>query len=168
MWLGPRAAGGSGRSSCTALRSGGFSSLGLKDRRTDGPCIPFSLGFQAPHGLSASVMLGSCRRYGHRPQILGSAWALLPHPHTSIYVQGHTDTDTYKYTQACTHAHKYTHAHQHVPFHSQPLPPGIPGEHPMGPWRRGLPLLPRTAFSLHPSPALAVRGQEQVVPGAPM
>lgn len=53
----------------------------------------------------------------HRLQIPGSAWAPLPHPHTSIYVQGHSNTDTYKHTQACTHAHKYTHAHQHVPSH---------------------------------------------------
>lgn len=65
------------------------------------------------------------------PQALGpgewEAWALLPHPHTSIYVQGHNDTDMYKYTQACTHAHKYTHTHKHVPFYRQPLHPGITG-----------------------------------------
>lgn len=87
------------------------------------------------------------------------AWALLPHPHTSIYVQGHNDTDMYKYTQACTHAHKYTHTHKHVPFYRQPLHPGITGRASnRASGRRYLTLHITARVSLHPSPGLAARG----------
>lgn len=67
------------------------------------------------------------------------AWALLPHPHTSIYVQGHNDTDMYKYTQACTHAHKYTHTHTNM-YHSigSLCIPASLGEHPKGPQGGGI------------------------------
>lgn len=87
--------------SCTALGSGGFSFLGPKDRETDGPCIPISLAFQAPQVASPSS-----KSFGELQEVWpqapgpgdGAAWALFPHPHAGIYVQGHTDTDTYKPT----------------------------------------------------------------------
>lgn len=110
-------------------------------RQTDGPCIPLALFSRLPKGFVPPSFWGAAGvATGSRSQ--ESAWALLPHPHTSIYVQGHTDTDTYKYTQACTHAHKYTHTHKHVPFHRQPLHPGITGEHPVGNWRGGVSSFP--------------------------
>lgn len=81
------------------------------ERQTDGLRIPFSLAFQAPQGLSASVILGSCR-CGHRRQVPGKE---KPRPCSHIHTQASMYRDTP--TQTCTSTHKHapmpinTHAH---------------------------------------------------------
>lgn len=112
------------------------------ERQTDG---------QTPHPLQPCFP-GSPRAFclSHVGE-LQEAWSQAPGsgeggPSThKCYVQGHGDTDTYKYTQACTHAHKYTRTHTYHSTGSLCVL-ASPGEHLPGPWR-GWPTLPITAGS---------------------
>lgn len=107
----------------TALRLRAFSFLRLKDRQTDGPPYPLLAWLSvAPQvNLSASVILGSCMKYGHRLQVparrgLGPA----PTSHTQAYIYRDTPTQTRTSThQKHAPCHKYTRTQRHVPFHRQ-------------------------------------------------
>lgn len=68
------------------------------DRQTPHP--PLALLARLPEGFAPQSLWGSCE--GLWPQAPGpgegEAWALPPHPYRSIYLQGHPNTDTHKYT----------------------------------------------------------------------
>lgn len=162
MWWGGEGLEVVGAQLCSpALRSGRFSSLGLKDRQMDGPCSPFSFASQAPQGLSASDILGSCRKCGHRLQILGQGG----HPHTSIM-----------YRDTVTQTHTSTHKHAPMPInthaHTRTIPQAASDS-----WRHWVSIYwglrervdhpsPRNCWlSARPGPGLAGRGR--AVPGAP-
>lgn len=84
------------------------------ERQTDKPHVPFSLVFQALQGLSASVILRSCRRCGHDSGSWGRGdLGPAPTPHTSTYLQGYSDRDIQVHTKHApmpinTHTHTRT------------------------------------------------------------
>lgn len=130
------------------------------ERQTDGLCIPFSLTFQVPQGLSASVILGSCRR-GHRLQVPGTE---KPGPCFHIHTQASMYRDTP--TQTCTSTHKHapmpinTHAHTQTctVLHAASASWHHWVSIQWGLWERVSHHSHNCRLSLHSSPGLAERG----------
>lgn len=130
------------------------------ERQTDGLCIPFSLAFQVPQGLAASVILGSCRR-GHRLQVPGTE---KPGPCFHIHTQASMYRDTL--TQTCTSTHKHapmpinTHAHTQTctVLHATSASWHHWVSIQWGLWERVSHHSHNCRLSLHSSPGLAERG----------